>query len=1138
VYYAACVNIDCKSPASKVEVIVLPTPSEPFEISASPSSICSGESSTLSAICAAGTLTWYSDEILKTELTSTTVSPLNTTVYYAICVSGDCKSPTSKIEVIVTPTPLAPTAAAASPATICAGQSSTLSATCATGTLSWFSDAALTTPLASTTVSPSTTTTYYSSCVNGVCKSPSSPVTVTVVPLPGPPTGQTATPTPICEGESTALTASCATGTLTWYSDAGLTALLPSTTVSPTSTTTYYAACVSGTCKSTAVSVQVLVRPTPVAPTSVVASPASICAGSSSVLSGSCATGVLTLYSDVALTTILTSSTVSPSTTTTYYAACVLALGGCKSPATPVTVTVTPVPAAPTGATGSPTAICSGESSILTANCATGSLTWYSDAGLTTVLPSTTVSPTANTTYYASCVNGTCKSPSSSVNITVTQTPTAPTSAAASPASICAGASSTLSATCATGTLTWYSDAALTTTLSSTTVSPAATTTYYAACVSGACKSPSSNVTVTVTPIPLAPTSASASPTAICSGESSTLSATCATGTLTWYSNAGLTTVLPSTTVSPTVNTTYYASCVSETCKSPASLVTVTVTTTPSAPTGAMASPAAICSGQSTTLSANCTSGVAKWYSDAALTLPLSSNTQTPAANTSYYVSCVDGTCKSPSASVSVVVTATPTSATVTRPAAICVGESKDLSTAATCSSGTPTWYSDAALSALLASTTVSPTTTTTYYVACVNGICKSPATSVILSVNPSPSAPTITPTATTICGGSPATLTASGCGGTINWYVQGSSTSLATTATYSANPAATTTYEATCTVGLCVSSRSQSTVTVVTPPASPSISVNDENICLGGTITLNGINCVGTLEWFKNGSATSFATGVSITDSPTSTTTYVASCNGAGAVVCISGLSVPITVTVNEIPAAPVVSSTTPAICTGSTSTLNATSCVAGSNVAWSDGQTGASITVSPTVTTSYTAKCVNAITGCESPLSNSLTITVTTTPSSAPTAATSNPSGICSGQSTTLSSSCASGTAKWYSDAALTTELTSLTVSPTTTTTYYTACVNGLCKGPSSQTTVTVTATPLAPTTSTAIQNICSGQSATLSASCASGTVQYFSDAALTVSQVSTVSPTTSTTYYATCANGLCKSPALTLQVNVTSV
>ncbi|WP_211321232.1 Ig-like domain-containing protein, partial [Arcicella aurantiaca] len=181
---------------------------------------------------------------------------------------------------------------------------------------------------------------------------------------------------------------------------------------------------------------------------------------------------------------------------------------GCTATTTANVSTTNITPNAPTAISASPATICSGQSSTLSANCATGTTTWYSDVNLTTTITNT-VSPSASTTYYVACVSGgVCKSPSGNITVTVNQTPTAPTSVSASPATICSGQSSTLSATCATGTTTWYSDAALTSVIASPSpATPSSTTTYYVACVSGAgCKSTSGSVTVTVNPTPNAPT--------------------------------------------------------------------------------------------------------------------------------------------------------------------------------------------------------------------------------------------------------------------------------------------------------------------------------------------------------------------------------------------------------------------------------------------------------------------------------------------------------------------------------------------------------------------------------------------------------------------------------------------------------
>jgi hypothetical protein len=329
-------------------------------------------------------------------------------------VSGSgCKSAPGNITVTVNETPDAPTALLASPATICQGESSTLSATCASGTVIWYSDLGLTAELPSATVSPTSTTIYYVACVSGSgCKSAPGNITVTVNETPDAPTALLASPATICQGESSTLSATCASGTVTWYSDLGLTAELPSATVSPTSTTIYYVACVSGSgCKSAPGNITVTVNQTPDAPTALLASPATICQGESSTLSATCASGTVIWYSDLGLTAELPSATVSPTSTTIYYVACVSG-SGCKSAPGNITVTVNQTPDAPTALSATPPTINVSVTTthVLSGNCTTGTLTWFSDSNLTVEVQSP-VNPTSTTTYYASCVsNEGCKS--------------------------------------------------------------------------------------------------------------------------------------------------------------------------------------------------------------------------------------------------------------------------------------------------------------------------------------------------------------------------------------------------------------------------------------------------------------------------------------------------------------------------------------------------------------------------------------------------------------------------------------------------------------------------------------------------------------------------------------------------------
>ena len=635
----------------------------------------------------------------------------------------------------------------------------------------------------------------------------------------------------------------------------------------------------------------------------------------------------------------------------------------------------------------------------------------------------------------------------------------AATNTIALPADICVGQSSTLSASCASGTTTWYSNAALTQAIGGNVVAPIVTTTYYVACVSGACKSPSRAVTVNVSPIPSVPTNLTASPTTVCKGQSSTLGANCATGTPVWYFDAALTSAIGTNVVTPLVTTTYYVACENGICQSLSGQIAVNVTDTPSTPSSIFASPSTICSGESSTLNASCTTGIVKWYNDPSLLSELPSTTVSPLVTTTYYVACVNGLCKSLPASLGVNVSPTPSAPinAAASPSSICVGQSSNLT--ANCAAGAVAWFSNAALTNVSTST-VSPTATTTYYAVCVVGNCKSPATQVVVGVIPKPSAPSISPSTETICEGTSTTLEASGCTGTVNWYVSGSTSIISTGTSYTASPIVSTNYVAECVNAQgCTSALSNfGAITVVSKPTQPSISVSKKSICAGSSITLTGTNCPSPsiLSWFKNGSNVAFATGLNLTDTPTSTTTYSATCGTIGAVSCSNPSNGDLTVTVNALPIAPIISAGTPTICSGQSSVLSGT-CGNGELLVWSNGQTGNTITVSPISTTTYTAKCMNSTSGCESGNSLGTTVTVNSVPN-APTNTSASPATICAGNPSTLVANCASGSLVWYSDIALTSVLNSNIVTPTATTTYYAVCTNGTCKSSANPLTVVV--------------------------------------------------------------------------------
>ncbi|MGB4603373.1 MAG: choice-of-anchor J domain-containing protein, partial [Bacteroidales bacterium] len=386
----------------------------------------------------------------------------------------------------------------------------------------------------------------------------------------GPTVIATALPDAICNSESSVLTASGA-DTYSWSHGLGSGS---SKTVTPSTTTTYT---VTGTVGGNTETATVTVTVNPLPTVTVSADPTTICEGATSVLTAGGASTYTWSHSLGSVSSI----TVTPSSTTTYTVTGTSA-AGCTNTAT-VTVTVNSIPTVT--ASASPTSICEGESSILTAGGAS-TYTWSHSLGSgssKTVIPSITTTYTVTGTNAAGCSN------TAIVTVTVNSLPTV--TASADPITICEGATSTLTA----GGASTYSWSHSLGSGSSITVTPSSTTTYTVTGTSAAGCTNTTSVTVTVNSIPTV--TASATPTSVCYGESSTLTASGAS-TYTWSHSLGSGS---SKTVIPASTTTYTVTGTTAGCSNTAT-VTVTVNSIPTVT--ASASPTSVCAGASSTLTA------------------------------------------------------------------------------------------------------------------------------------------------------------------------------------------------------------------------------------------------------------------------------------------------------------------------------------------------------------------------------------------------------------------------------------------------------------------------------------------------------------------------------------------------------
>ncbi len=336
----------------------------------------------------------------------------------------------------------------------------------------------------------------------------------------------------------------------------------------------------------------------------------------------------------------------------------------------------------------------------------------------------------------------------------------------------------------------------------------------------------------------------------------------------------------------------------------------------------------------------------------------------------------------------------------------------------------------------------------------------------------------------------------------------------------------------------------------ISTQPASQSISLGSQATL---TVAATGTTPF-TYQWFVGTSGTTTTpvgtNSTTFNPSPSTTTSYWVrvsnSCNG---VQFANSNTAVVTVTCTA-PSAPAPAAVPSSITSGQSSTITETPTGSGPfTYQWYSGNSGVttspiggstsnnSITVNPTVTTSYWVR----VTGQCAPTADSPAATVTVTPCVPPSAATPvpSPSSITSGQSSFISEGATGSgplTYQWYlgnspstaSPIGGPTGNSFISVSPTTTTSYWVR-VTGQCGSPSDsqETTVTVTCAPIASGPFASPQTINNGQSSQLSINTAGNgpfTIQWYQGNSGDTSSMingatgtsTVVSPTVNTSYW----------------------
>ena len=946
----------CLSAVSTALVVtVIALPPAPVITASGPTTFCAGGNVNLTSSTGSSYL-WSNGATTK----SINVASAGSFTVKVTNASG-CQSVSSAATVITVNS--LPVVNAGSNATIFNGTSTTLNAT-VTGTgpftyswspLSQLVSATIEDPTTKNlTASTAFTLTAYSSATN--CASTGS-VTISISGgfLSSNPT---ATPSTVCAGSAVALNALPGGGfgsySYSWSSvPSGFSSNLSKPVAHPGVTTIYSVSVFDGFFTKNA-SVTVTVNPVPSTPTITAGGPTTFCDGGNVTLTSSAGSSYLWSTGE---TTRDINVTASGS-----YSVIIANASGCQSsPSTTTIVTVNALPVTPTIIAGGPTSFCAGESATLTSSPATAYL-WTN--GATT--PSINATSSGSYTVKVTNANGCQSAISTPTIITVNSLPPAPIISASGPTIFCSGGNVSLSS--GAGSTYLWSDGSTTPGIN---VTASGSYTVRITNTNG-CQSAASAATgVTVKAIPFTPTITAGGPATFCSGGSVTLTSSTGESYL-WSNGVSAASVNITESGNYTVKITNAAGC-----QSAASTATiVTVNPLPIMPTITAAGPTVFCEGGNVTL----TSGAGSNYLwSTGETSPVINAT----ASGSYTLTVTNSNgCQSPASTATIVtVNAIPVSPVITTngPTTFCEGGNVTLSLADEAeylwSNGETTANID-----VIASGSYSVIVTD------ING-CQSETSAVTsVTVNPLPKTPTITTDGTTtFCEGGSLNLTASA-GSTYLWSNGAVMQSILVTT--SGNYWVQVTNDKGC-----QSDTSAGTKVIVNPlPKTPAINAG------GPTSFCIGVNVLLTSDAATNYSWSNGANTQSITVAATGLYSVKVTDDKG----CESEPSAAASVTVNPLPAPPVISASgSTTFCDGSSVNLTASG---GISYSWSSGENVAEITVTMEGIYTVTATDIN---GCSNSTGKTITVIVTS--------ANAGTGGDACGSDFSLNATSNTGTGKW---------------------------------------------------------------------------------------------------------------------------
>lgn len=629
----------------------------------------------------------------------------------------------------------------------------------------------------------------------------------------------------------------------------------------------------------------------------------------------------------------------------------VLVSGSCAISSSPSTINIqsgNPITIAPSGATS----FCAGNTVTLTSPSATGNL-WSNGATTQSIVVNSSGNYGLTVTNQLSC-----PSISIPIQVNVTPLPSPPVISSSGSTTFCENGSVFLTSSLP-GNLLWTNGS----TLQSISVNTSGT--YSCQITSNGCTSlPSNTIQVNVIPNPIS-TLTPSGPTTFCQGNSVVLNAPISPGNFYQWFNNGVAIPGAVTNIYNATSTGNYSILVTNnSCPSSSSPISVVSNPIPQTPIISANGNTSICQGNSVTLNSNIPGTI--WSNG-------STNQSITVNQSGIYTAQVSGNgCLSANSNaINVSVSPLPNTPVITAsgPTTFCNGGTVTLNSSSL--SGN-LWSNISTGQNITVNSSGSYSVTTTD----LNG-CSSTSAPIVITVNPIPSAPTISANGpTTFCSGGNVSLVSS----IPNGNLWSNSVSNQTN-----NVNSSGTYYATVTENGCTSPQSNNiTVTVNNTPPQPIINASGPTtFCSGNSVLLTSSASTGNL-WNNN----QISQSIPITSSGTYSVQVTS--NGC------SNTSNPITITVNPTPAAPIINASGPTtFCQGSNVTLTTNSTT---GVTWTVSN-GSLFPVTSLIVQSTQSSIYATVTqnGCTS--APSLPISTTVLPIGTPTFTQIQP--ICAGES-----------------------------------------------------------------------------------------------------------------------------------------